>query len=56
MFKVKKHQNNTTDVVLVFLLLTLNIIITFSSVSIFDFEEVSDNWASFVKLKFWYKI
>ena len=42
MFKVKKHQNDVIDVVLVFLLLTLNI--PFSRVSIINFELVNVSW------------
>ena len=38
-----KHQNDVTDVVLVFLLLTLNIFHKFS-VSIVDFEQVNITW------------
>ena len=41
-----KHQNDATDVVLVFLLLTLNIFHTFFSVSYVDFEQV--NFVSWV--------
>ena len=43
MFKVnnKKTQNDVSDVVLVFLLLTLNIFHIFSSVSIVDFDQVN---------------
>ena len=33
-----------TDVVVVFLMLTLNIFHTFSSVSIVDFEQVNISW------------
>ena len=39
-----KHQNDVIDVNLAFLLLTLNIFPTFSSVSIVDFEQVNVNW------------
>ena len=39
-----KHQNDVTDVVLVFLLLTLNIFHKFSNVSIVDFEQVNITW------------
>ena len=45
MFEV--NNNNTIDaidVVLVFLLLTLNIFDAFFSVSIVDFEQVNVNW------------
>ena len=38
-----KLQNDTTDVVLVFLLLTLNIFHTFSSLSIVDFDQLNVN-------------
>ena len=45
MFKVNnKNTRNVIDVVLVFLLLTLNIFHTFSSVSIADFEQVNISW------------
>ena len=39
-----KHQNNVIDVILMFLLLTMNIFHTFSSVSIVDFEQVNVSW------------
>ena len=39
--KQKKHQNDVNDVVMVFLLLTLNIFDTFLSDSIIDFEQVN---------------
>ena len=46
MFKVrkKKHQNNVTEVILLFLLLTLKIFQPFSSVSIIEFEQVNVSW------------
>ena len=37
----KKTQNDANDVVLVFLLLTLNIFHTFFSASIVDFDQVN---------------
>ena len=37
----KKHQNDVNDVVLVFLLLTLNIFHTFFNVSTVDFEQAN---------------
>ena len=42
MFKVnkKKHQNKASGVVLVFLLLTLNKLHTFFSISIVNFEHI----------------
>ena len=40
----KKHQNDVNDVVMVFLLLTLNIFDTFLSDSIIDFEQVNVSW------------
>ena len=44
--KLIKHQDDVNDVVLVFLLLTLNIskFTTFPSVSIVDFEQVNVSW------------
>ena len=42
----QKHQNDLIDIVLVFLLLTLNYFISFSSVSIVDFEEVNVSWVA----------
>ena len=36
----EKHQNNVTEVVQVFLVLTLNIFQTFFTVSLVDFEQV----------------
>ena len=39
----QKHRKNVNDVVLVFLLLTLNIFHTFK-VSIVDFEKVNVSW------------
>ena len=39
-----KHQNDVNDIVLVFLLLTLNIFHFFFSVSIVDFEQVNVSW------------
>ena len=45
MFKVNiKNIRTTSDVVLVFLMLTLNIFHTFFSVSLVDFEEVNVSW------------
>ena len=38
------NNRNTNDVVLVFLFLILNIILTFSSVSIVDFQQLNDSW------------
>ena len=35
---------NVSDVILVFLLLTLNIFHTFSSISIVDFERINVSW------------
>ena len=40
----KKKQKHVNDLVLVFLLLTLNIFHTFSNVSIVGFEQVHLNW------------
>ena len=40
----KKPQNDVIDFVLVFLLLTSNVFYTFSSFSIFDFEQVNVSW------------
>ena len=42
-----KADNKNTNVVLVFLLLTLNIFHTFFSVSIVDFEQIIISWAFF---------
>ena len=42
--KQKKHQNDVNDVVMVFLLLTLNIFDTFLSDSIIDLEQVNLSW------------
>ena len=39
-----KHQNDVVGVVLVFLLLTLNILNTFFSVSIVKLEQVNVSW------------
>ena len=39
-----KHQNDVNDIVLVFLLLTLNTFRFFLSVSIVDFEQVNVSW------------
>ena len=39
-----KHRNDIIDVVLAFLLLTLNIIKLFSSVSIIEFEQITVSW------------
>ena len=47
MFKI--NNKYTYDVVLVFLLVTLNIFHSFFSVSIVDFEEVNISWVSSVK-------
>ena len=47
MFKI--NNKYTYDVVLVFLLVTLNIFDSFFSVSIVDFEEVNISWVSSVK-------
>ena len=46
MFKVsnKTPERELIDVVLVFLLLTLNNFTTFSKVSIVDFEQVNAGW------------
>ena len=46
MFKVNNKNTRTTfiDVFLVFLLVTLNIFHTFSSISIVDFEQVNVSW------------
>ena len=45
MFKVNiKNIRTTSDVVLVFLMLTLNIFHTFFSVSLVDFEQVNVSW------------
>ena len=45
MFKVNiKNIRKTSDVVLVFLMLTLNIFHTFFSVSLVDFEQVNVSW------------
>ena len=41
-----KNTRTTSDFVLVFLLLPLNIFHTFSAVSIVDFEQASISWAS----------
>ena len=48
MFKVnnKNYKNNVNDVLLVFLLLTLNVFHTFFSVSIVDFKQVNVNWVT----------
>ena len=40
------NKNNVIDVVLVFLLLTLNIFHAFFSVSSVDFEQVNVSWES----------
>ena len=47
MFKVNDKNNDVNDVVLVFLLLTLNIFlyISFCNVCIVDFEQVNVSWA-----------
>ena len=46
MFKVndKNTRNDVIAVVLMFLMLTLNIFHTFSSVSVVDFEQVNVIW------------
>ena len=45
MFKVNnKKKKNVTDVVLVFLLLSLNKFYTLFSISIIHFEQVNVNW------------
>ena len=46
MFKInnKRHQSHVIDGVLLFLLLTLNIFHTFSSVPIAEFEQVNVSW------------
>ena len=41
MLTIKTHQKHVNDVVMVFLLLTLNLFHTFFSVSIVDFEQVN---------------
>ena len=41
MFKLKRHQNSITDIVLVSILLTLNIFHIFSSVSAVEFGQVN---------------
>ena len=46
MFKVKKHQNDVFDVVLVSFLSTLNIFTPFSSDSFLDFEQVNASWVT----------
>ena len=38
------NNRNTNDVVLVFLFLILNIILTSSSVSVVDFQQLNDSW------------
>ena len=49
MFKVNNKNTRTTlDVILVFLLLTLNIFHTFFNVSIVNFELVNVNWVHFI--------
>ena len=45
-----KHQNNVSDMVLVFLLLTLNIFTSSSSVSTVDSEQVSVSWKNSLPL------
>ena len=56
MYKVS-NRLGTPDVVLVFLLLTLNIFSPFFSASIVDFEQINVSWVSttntyiFLKLK-----
>ena len=47
---MKNDQNDIIDVVLVFLLLTLNIFHTVSSASIINFEEVNFSWVR-IKIK-----
>ena len=50
MFKAySKNENDVIDVVLVFLLLTLNIFYTFFSVSIVYFEQVNVSCAGFFR-------
>ena len=41
MLTIKTHQKDVNDVVMVFILLTLNLFHTFFRVSIFDFEQVN---------------
>ena len=48
MFRV---YSNVTDVVLVFLLLPLDILHTFSSVSVADFQQVHVSWVKPPKTK-----
>ena len=54
MFKVNNKDTRTKsltiDIAVVFLLLTLNIFQTFSSVAIVDFEIVNVYWEGFDKL------
>ena len=47
---MKNDQTDIIDVVLVFLLLTLNIFHTVSSVSIINFEKVNFSWVR-IKIK-----
>ena len=47
---MKNDQSDILDVVLVFLLLTLNIFHSVSSVSIINFEEVNFSWVR-IKIK-----
>ena len=43
-----KTPEDVIDVVLVFLLLTSDYILTFSSVSIVDFQKVSISWVDYL--------
>ena len=43
----KKHQNDVIEMVLLFLLLTLNIFYTFFCVSVVVFEQINVSWAVF---------
>ena len=47
MFKVNNENTKTTDVVLVFLLLTLNIYHTFFQCFFDDFEQINVSWVVF---------
>ena len=44
MLKITRHENDVNDIVLVFLLLTLNVFHSFFSASIVDFEQVNVCW------------
>ena len=46
MLKITRHENDVNDIVLVFLLLTLNIFHSFFSASIVDFEQVNVCWVN----------